>query len=163
MGRVSSKLGEIATNLAEITKDLRALYQTGALDNFFPIPALERTIKMLVTYNEEYALNAETYKMLMDQAHDHHRACMVDAYKLLGIDGSDGEIRYKWVALAISNLVDENKMLKNRNIEKPSKRSARPVDHSPSCRAVLFNGNQDCTCGEDERWEQEVLSGLRND
>lgn len=33
-----------------------------------------------------------------------HKACIKDLYEMLGVDGSDGEIRYKWAALAVSNL-----------------------------------------------------------
>lgn len=53
---------------------------------------------------KQNAEDARVYKMLLDEAHEHHRACIKDAYELLGIDGSDGEYRYKWIALELHDV-----------------------------------------------------------
>lgn len=55
-------------------------------------------------YVKQLRQEIEVEKSLRKEATDYHRAAMLDAYKLLGIDASDGEIRYKWVALEIANL-----------------------------------------------------------
>jgi hypothetical protein len=39
-----------------------------------------------------------------DDLRQFHEACVKDLYEKLGVDGSDGEIRYKWAALAVSEL-----------------------------------------------------------
>lgn len=92
--------------LEEIIQDLDQIaYKTDKLMRSDLEMHLEGISKELTEWREAHGLDRETYKMLLEEAHDHHRACLVDAYKILGIDGSDGEFRYKWVALAMGRLV----------------------------------------------------------
>lgn len=42
---------------------------------------------------------------------DYHDACMKELYRMLNIDGSNGEYRFKWVALEINNLLHRLKGL----------------------------------------------------
>jgi len=53
----------------------------------------------------EPVVRGDVSTSLLREAREHHLACIKDAYRLLGIDGSDGEYRYKWVALEIAKLV----------------------------------------------------------
>lgn len=42
-----------------------------------------------------------TAEILLQDAQEYHLACVKDLYSILGIDGSDGEYRYKWAALEL--------------------------------------------------------------
>lgn len=56
----------------------------------------------------ERQLEAQT--LFHKELREFHNACIVDMYEMLGIDGSDGELRYKWCALGISSLkLDKDK------------------------------------------------------
>lgn len=57
-----------------------------------------------VPYADPEPSKADVLQMLLDESQEYHRSCIADAYRLLGIDGSDGEFRYKWVALEIARL-----------------------------------------------------------
>jgi hypothetical protein len=58
---------------------------------------------------------------------DFHDACIKELYRQLGIDGEDGEYRFKWVSLEVHRLVDENKKLK----EQLAKYTAEPEQEPP--------------------------------
>lgn len=60
--------------------------------------AIEAVAPMLVS------ARIQELSHLLSEAQEHHLACIKDAYRLLGIDGSDGEYRYKWVALELTKL-----------------------------------------------------------
>lgn len=112
---MNTKLYEIIKSLSDTSRDMRELHTAGALNPLLPLMALERVTQLLTHYHDEFALDAETYKMLLEEAHDHHRACIVDAYKILDIDGSDGEFRYKWVALKMGQVMRELDRYKQDN------------------------------------------------
>lgn len=48
-----------------------------------------------------------------DDLRRHHDACIKELYRILGVDGSDGEYRFKWVALEALSLVKERDKLKD--------------------------------------------------
>lgn len=44
---------------------------------------------------------AETQRILREEAQAYHQACVEVLYAELGVDGSDGEIRFKWAHQAL--------------------------------------------------------------
>ena len=54
----------------------------------------------------------ECQKMLRCDCQDHHTACIKELYRMLGVDGSDKEYRFKWASLALSNKLQELAALK---------------------------------------------------
>lgn len=60
----------------------------------------------------------------LESLRGHHDACIQDAYQKLSIDGSDGELRYKWVALELSGIVRERDELRAK-LERVKKDSER--------------------------------------
>jgi hypothetical protein len=117
---VAKSVGEARTDAQSCLSDLKSAMRA------YPTPAAVRgAVDMLELYQrilfntldandqliaardaeiERLRKDVEVEKMLRQEAQDFHRAAMLDAYRLLGIDASDGEIRYKWVALEIASL-----------------------------------------------------------
>lgn len=94
-----SQFGFSSTNLMMLDgRDMRAAWVARA--------ALAES--EMAEVREQKDLAAHELEMLRDQ----HEACIKDAYQMLGIDGSDGEFRYKWVALEISCVVRERDELR---------------------------------------------------
>lgn len=65
----------------------------------------EQAAAMLLQQQSEI----EIQKQLKQEMHEFHNAAMREAFELLGIEHN--EYRFKWVALAISNLRAENEAL----------------------------------------------------
>ncbi len=49
-----------------------------------------------------------------DDAKDYHQACIAEFYRMLGVDISDGEIRFKWAALALAEKLSDLSALRQQ-------------------------------------------------
>ena len=66
---------------------------------------MTQTIEQLTARVRELEEEVKTQKTLREESQDHHRACIIEAYKQLGIyEGEDDEFRFKWVSLEIHRL-----------------------------------------------------------
>lgn len=98
------------------------------------------------------------YKSLLHEAQEHHDDCIKDAYKLLGVDGSDGEFRYKWVALEIVALKQENEKL--RSAPKVEITDAK-VDRARTAYIRMNNLNDECE-DDTEAWRAALQAAMEN-
>jgi hypothetical protein len=80
-----------------------------------------------------------------DSMREYHTAAIKELYRIFNIDGSDGEIRFKWAALAASATVDDMRRawaalekLKSYNEDiRDGKINYRPEDHLQVINEVL--------------------------
>jgi hypothetical protein len=56
---------------------------------------------------ERWKNEAECQKILKEESHEHHKLCVKTLYDALGVSSEDGEIRFKWAYLALTDKLKE--------------------------------------------------------
>ncbi len=110
----------------------------------------------------------------VEQLHQFHDACIKELYRMLEIDGSDGEYRFKWVALELNNLLLEVKKLREENeklttayVEATSQKRPKFSPGAHLINELHRCQNGECSCmwlaTEIENYiEEEIEKGLKS-
>ena len=112
-----NQIALVVQNTMADPKDLGKLYDTA--NKIYK--AMESTVAE--GWNE-----CDVARNQREDVHAYHDACIKELYRMLNIDGGDGEYRFKWVALELSKVLSHYEKLKVEN-EKLKTEKNLPTSH----------------------------------
>lgn len=115
------------------------------------IAALHNAWPMLRDKLRELSEERDRHKAGEADMRRFHDACIRDLYTMLGVDASDGEIRYKWASLAVSSIKRKLAAAESRLAEMEGEPSEDALDSVRGFMQAIRN-IQGCTFAQARRW-----------